>query len=203
MNNISKVDKLKVISFFNTVAESWDEATIRHEDIIKEILDNANVCERHDILDVACGTGVLIPDYLKRNVRSITAIDVSDAMIDICKEKYNDEKVDIICADIYEFDTDKRFDNIIVYDAFPHFADAKGLIEKLSGLLKNQGVLTVAHSTGRKRLDAHHKGCPEGVSVKLMHMKELEKIFSEYLSVEVAISKDDIYQITGRKINNI
>lgn len=60
------LDSNKVAEFFNKCAPYWDDNTIRDEEKIKLILDNANVKKGAKILDVACGTSVLIPDYLKR-----------------------------------------------------------------------------------------------------------------------------------------
>ena len=60
------MEKQDVISFFDQCASWWDEDMIRNEDIIATILDNSGIKEGLHILDVACGTGVLFPDYLKR-----------------------------------------------------------------------------------------------------------------------------------------
>jgi demethylmenaquinone methyltransferase/2-methoxy-6-polyprenyl-1,4-benzoquinol methylase len=48
------------------------------------------------VLDVACGTGVLFPDYLARNVKSVTGIDLSPAMIDVAKVKYSDPRITLV-----------------------------------------------------------------------------------------------------------
>ena len=53
---------------------------IRSAAIIGKILDGAGVAAGKDVLDVACGTGVLFPDYLQRQVGSLTAIDISPEM---------------------------------------------------------------------------------------------------------------------------
>ena len=65
------IEKKEVIEFFDRLASDWDAGLIRNEEIINTILDNAGVTAGKDVLDVACGTGVLIPDYLKRKVRSL------------------------------------------------------------------------------------------------------------------------------------
>ena len=79
------MDKQSVKEFFDRLAPQWDAEMIRSDEIIGLILDNAGVAEGKDILDVACGTGVLIPDYLWRNVRSVTAIDLSPKMVELAK----------------------------------------------------------------------------------------------------------------------
>ena len=60
------IETEEVIAFFNRLAPDWDAEMIRNDAVIDVILDNARVTGGKDVLDVACGTGVLIPDYLKR-----------------------------------------------------------------------------------------------------------------------------------------
>ena len=60
---------------------------MRNEAVIGQILDNAGIRPGVSVLDVACGTGVLIPDYLKRGAAQITAIDIAPEMVRIAREK--------------------------------------------------------------------------------------------------------------------
>ena len=78
------IDKKEVIEFFDKCAPGWDACMIRNDDIIQMILDNAGVKKDSRVLDVACGTGVLIPDYLSRDVSAVTAIDISSE-IHLCR----------------------------------------------------------------------------------------------------------------------
>ena len=193
------MDKKDVIEFFNDCAPNWDSNMIRNEAVISKILDNAKINEGKDILDVACGTGVLFPDYLKRNVKSLTGIDISPKMIDIAKSKFDDEIVSIICGDVEEFSFDKKYDAVVVYNAFPHFPNPERIIAKLSTLVKQGGTVTVAHGMSRAMLKKHHSGAAKHVSIGLMHEDELADIFSKYLKVTVKISNDEMYQIVGIK----
>ena len=74
------MEKKDVIEFFDRCAGTWDADMIKSDEIIGKILDNAEVRENMDILDVACGTGVLFPYYLDRNVASVTGIDIAPKM---------------------------------------------------------------------------------------------------------------------------
>ena len=60
------IETKEVIEFFDRLAPGWDAEMIRSDEIINTILNNAEVTEGKDVLDVACGTGVLIPDYLRK-----------------------------------------------------------------------------------------------------------------------------------------
>lgn len=192
--------KEDVIEFFDRCAATWDADMIKSDVIIGKILDNAEIGAGQDILDVACGTGVMFDYYLARNAASVTGIDISSQMAKIAAEKYAAEpKVRVICADVEEYDFDRKFDRIVVYNAFPHFPDPKGLIKTLAGLLKDGGRLTVAHSMSRQAIDNHHSGEASKVSNGLMSADELKRIFDAHFAVEVVISNDHMYQLSGVK----
>ena len=189
-----------VIAFFDRLAPQWDADMIRHDDIISFILDNAAVGPGKDILDVACGTGVLFPDYLARGVASVTAVDIAPEMVKIAARKFPQENVTVLCGDVETLPLDRKFDCIMVYNAFPHFPEPARLVERLAGLLKEGGTLTVAHGMSRRQIDNHHSGTASRVSVGLMDENALAAIFRRHLKLTVKISDDRMYQVTGQKV---
>lgn len=194
------MDKKDVIAFFDHCASTWDAGMIKDDRIIETILDNAEVTAGMDILDVACGTGVMFPYYLNRGVASVTGVDIAPEMAKIAAGKYeNDSRVQVVCADVEEVQFDRQFDAIVVYNAFPHFPDPRKLIKTLSSLLKEGGRLTVAHGASREAIDNHHKGSASKVSNGLMSADSLKKLFEPYLQVEIVISNDRMYQVSGVK----
>lgn len=193
------MNKKDIIKFFDSCAPEWDANMVRSDEIIGIILDNAKVSEGKKILDVACGTGVLFPDYLKRNVKSVTGVDISPKMTEIAENKFSQENIKIICGDVEELDAEELFDCAVVYNAFPHFPNSDSLIKKLSSLVKAGGTVTVAHGMSRKALDRHHSGPASKVSSGLMSEDDLAEIFSKYLTVTHKISDDNMYQVAGVK----
>lgn len=191
------MEKQDIIDFFDEHAHHWDDDMIRNDDVINTILDNAGVAEGLTVLDVACGTGVLFPDYLSRNVKSVTGIDISPKMAEIANGKFEQDNITVICGDVEETDFTELFDCVVVYNAFPHFIDPDRLLKKLSELVKVGGAVTVAHGMSRKMIDNHHSGAAHKVSAGLMSEDELAEIFSKYLKVTVKISDDKMYQVTG------
>ena len=192
------MNKQDVIAFFDRLAPGWDADMIRSDVIIGAILDNAGVVEGKQVLDVACGTGVLFPDYVNRKVAGVTAIDISPEMAKIAAEKFPGQ-VSVLCGDVETTDFDRKFDCIMVYNAFPHFPDPENLIRVLSGHLNPGGTLTVAHGMSRAAIDHHHEGPASKVSMGLMHEDDLAAIFEKQLTVTVKISNDHMYQVTGQK----
>ena len=193
------MDKKSIIEFFNRLAPQWDADMIRSDEIVGIILDNACVGEGQDVLDVACGTGVLIPDYLARDVASVTGIDISPEMAAIAGKKFPEDKVRIICGDVEEEDFGTLFDRIVIYNAFPHFPEPERLIARLAGLLREGGILTVAHGMSAEKINHHHSGTANTVSRELPEAEDLAELFSRYLKVKTVISDDRMYQVAGVK----
>jgi demethylmenaquinone methyltransferase/2-methoxy-6-polyprenyl-1,4-benzoquinol methylase len=192
------IETKEVIEFFDRLASGWDAEMVRSDEIIRIILDNAGVTAGKNVLDVACGTGVLVPDYLKRGVASVTGIDISPKMVEIARSKFPQESVTILCGDVETAAFDRQFDCIVVYNAFPHFPDPERLIRTLAGLLTPGGALTVAHGMSREKIDAHHHGSASHVSNGLMPAEDLAAIFGTVLNVTVIRSDERMYQIVGR-----
>ena len=189
------MEKKDIAEFFDRCAPWWDADMIRNEGIIAAILDNGGIREGLDVLDVACGTGVLFPDYLSRGVASVTGIDISPEMAKIAAGKF--PQVKVICGDVEETDFGKQFDAVMVYNAFPHFPNPAKLIESLAKLVKPGGRLSVAHSMSRAQLQQHHSGRASKVSIDLIHEKDLAALFDPFFDVEVIISNDRMYQVAG------
>ena len=188
------MEKKDVIEFFDRCAPWWDDDMVRNEQIIDAILLNGGIKQGIDVLDVACGTGVLFADYLKRDVASVTAIDISPEMAKLAAAKF--PQVNVICGDVESYDFGRQFDAVMVYNAFPHFPDPAKLIERLATLVKPGGKLTVAHGMSRAALTNHHKRAGK-VSIDLLHEKELAAIFEAYFDVDVVISTELMYQVSG------
>ncbi len=191
------MEKNAVIDFFDRCAASWDDEMIRSDDVIRRILDNGGIREGIDVLDVACGTGVLFPDYFARGVASLTGIDISPKMAQRAREKFPDAAV--ICGDVETWPFERRFDAVMVYNAFPHFPDPARLIGVLAGLVKPGGRLSVAHGMSREKIEAHHAGAASGVSIGLLDERELAGLFAPWFDVDVTISDDEMYQVAGTR----
>ena len=191
------LDKTEIIDFFNEMAPHWDAEMIRNEAAIRSILDLGGIRPGIRVLDVACGTGVLFPDYMVRGVSSITGIDISSEMVRIAQEKF--PVVDVICGDAGTYGFGCDFDAIMIYNAFPHFDDPHGLLHNLCDHLKPGGRLTVAHGMSRAALDKHHSGGALKVSVGLMSENDLAAMMEGHLHVDVKISDDEKYIVSGVK----
>ena len=194
------IELTQVIAFFDRLAPGWDGGMVRDEAVIAAILDAANVAPGAHVLDVACGTGVLIPDYLGRGAASVTAIDVSPQMIRIAREKFaGEDRVRFLCGDAQGWDFGRRFDCILIYNAFPHFSDPAALLGHLCAFLQPGGTLTVAHGMSREKINAHHSGSARPVSHPLPPAEEVAALFAPHLQVTCVRSDERMYLVTGTR----
>ena len=190
------MNKKDVIDFFDRLAPAWDDMQVRNEEVIAEILFKGGIRDGVRVLDVACGTGVLFPDYKKLGA-DVTGIDISPEMVKIAKEKFPDAEV--VCGDVLDFSFSEKFDAVMIYNAFPHFANRELLFENLSRYLKENGRITVAHGMSREALIKHHSGSAQKISTILPEPDELAEIMKPYFEVDTKISTDEIYIVSGKK----
>ncbi|MBO7319723.1 MAG: class I SAM-dependent methyltransferase [Clostridia bacterium] len=190
------MEKNKIIAFFDDMASDWDAMQVRNEDVIAEILQKGGIIRRTKVLDVACGTGVLFPDYISLGAE-VTGIDISANMAEKAREKYPDIKV--ICGDAAEYSFEDAFDAVMIYNAFPHFTDPDKLIKNLSAALREKGRFTVAHGMSEKELAKCHSTVAKDVSLPLPSKERLADIMSDIFDVDVMISDDEKYIVSGLK----
>ena len=182
----------KVKDFFNSVA-----ITYTHNDSIEidELLDSLKLERFPRIMDLGCGKGIISDKLLKRNKGEVIAVDLSDKMIEFAKEANKDSKVKFVNADFYEFSDNQPFDMIICFDAFPHFLDVDGFVNKTASLIKKDGQLIIAHDIGRAQLNEHHHAHALGVSRPLNDPIIEAKRFEKYFDVIIANEGDNYYHI--------
>ncbi|MDR1664228.1 MAG: class I SAM-dependent methyltransferase [Clostridiales bacterium] len=191
------MNKQDVIAFFDRRAADWDATVERDDKKIAAILHFAGIEKGVSVLDVACGTGVLIPDYLARGVKKITAVDISPGMIAAAKAKCDDPRVEFIHGDIETAEFPERFDACVVYNAFPHFPDPAALIKALAGKLNANGRLTVAHGASREIINDGHSGAASQVSTGLISAEDTAALFEKYFDVDTVVSDENIYAVSG------
>ena len=144
---------------------------------------------------MACGTGVLFPDYQRRGVASLTGIDLSPEMAARAGEKY--PWATVLCGDAEETDFSRQFDAVVIYNAFPHFPKPERLLERLCGVLRPGGRLTVAHGMSRQALLRHHSGAASRVSLELPEAETLAALLGRWLTVDTVVSDEEKYIVSG------
>ena len=97
-----------------------------------------NLVEGKKILDVGCGTGLLSKTLQDKNY-DVMAIDNDGKAIEIAKKK----GITGFVADIGGWQTDEKFDCIILGDVLEHIDDDKSVLRKVHGILTHNGCIVV------------------------------------------------------------
>ena len=184
-----------IVDFFDNRAASWDDELVVDSQVINRILDEGGVKQGSRVLDVASGTGILFEYYKERGVSSILGIDISPEMVKRAREKYPD--INVICADAGKHGFSEDFDTVMIHNAFPHFSEPDKVISNLLTALKKGGRLTVAHSASRAEIEKCHSTAAKKVSHSLPQADELASFLGAYLVVDVVISDDSMYMVSG------
>jgi len=156
-------------TYFNEQANTWDKRfhTPNLSSFLEKLVTQFGLEPGQNILDVGTGTGVLIP-YLIREVGpagSVTAIDYSENMIQICKTKHSHLKnVSIKLGNIEDnsFPTES-FDAVICFGLFPHLENKEKALQNINHTLKPSGKLVIAHALSSEELKAHHNNASSAV----------------------------------------
>ena len=102
------------------------------------------------VLDVGCGAGEPISRYLADQGLTVTGVDSSQAMIEICRQRLPDQSW--IVMDMRELALAKKFDGIIAWDSFFHLNpdEQRNCLRSFVRHLRTGGtlLLTVGHKAG-------------------------------------------------------
>ena len=156
-------------TYFNEQANTWDKRfhTPKLSSFLEKLVTQFGLEPGQNILDVGTGTGVLIP-YLIREVGpagSVTAIDYSENMIQICKTKHSHLKnVSVELGNIEDdsFPTES-FDAVICFGLFPHLENKEKALQNINHTLKPSGKLVIAHALSSEELKTHHNNASSAV----------------------------------------
>lgn len=190
--------KDKVAAFFDSAAENWDKANDADPAVLEKITDIAGVSEQKSVLDVGCGTGIMLPLYLGRRAGRITAVDISENMLGIAEKKFPCFGIDFVCADIVSFPCEEKFDCVITHNAFPHFLEQEKALARLKALTAPGGRLTIAHSISREDVIKCHENVPD-ISFVLPEASVLAESFGDGFENFTVISDDICYIVSAAK----
>ncbi len=159
------------LAWFNEKAAIWDSVAMEEtRRRLKEVILSLNISSNSTVLDVATGTGLLLP-WLKEAVKPagrLVAFDFSPEMIARAREKCPDD-IEFLVADVHSLElTDNTFDEVICNSAFPHFTDKPRAIAEMSRVLKKGGRLTICNPAPRDELNEFHKNLGGTVSQDML-----------------------------------
>lgn len=130
------------IATYQANAGAWDRQ--RYKGLFEQAwLDRFIAClpECGRVLDVGCGSGEPIAEYLISQGFELTGIDAAQAMIDICAKRFPD--ADWQTMDMRSLHLPDRFDGIVAWDSFFHLNqdEQRSVLQKFWQHLNSGGAL--------------------------------------------------------------
>lgn len=188
---------MDVKTYFDKMADTWDEDILPIDEVRRCIVFLSGVKEHTRVLDVACGTGAMFVALQEKNPEHITAIDVSEKMAEIAKNKVKDNPLfDVRCGDFFEIE-DEKYDCIMIYNAYPHFTDKEKLAAKVSQLLTPDGRFVVAHGAGKEVINLHHSNVPKEITSQLLSAQEECEYWKKCFNMDFLIDTQKFYMLSG------
>ncbi len=156
-------------AFFNRCASDWmavcyhgPDGRMRQEEdtAIRALLAAVPLGRSASILDVGCGSGVLVP-YLLAGLDDggrVVELDSAQGMIDENRRLHDDPRVRFVTGDLLGVELRMGpFDAAVCFSCFPHFDDKPAALAALHDRLRPGGVLAIAHTMSCAEMNDFHR----------------------------------------------
>lgn len=191
--------------FFDSRAKVWDSERDPQEDArLNRVVALAEVLWGQAVLDVATGTGVLIPHLLEAIGPSgrITGLDLSRGMLEMARRKAFPPNVTLVQANVHNIPLpETSFDRVICNAALPHFEDFPQSLKEMVRILKPGGVLVISFPIGREAVNKIHQNVGGAVKNHRVPMPEMmvEMLKQAGLIKIWVIDEPEFYLAFGKK----
>ena len=201
---------------FNAEAAQWDQNPSVHtasalalQSILSHIPSLQSRQQTLDVLEIGCGTGIL-SFLIAPHVRSLTAVDTAQGMIDALKVKLN-AKPDVrnilpVAAELEDPNDpilsldpvtqspvkERRLDLIISHLVLHHISSLQSILKTMHGCLKEGGqiALTDFEDFGPEARRFHPEAKMEGVMRHGIAREEMERFMMEAGFVDVRVKRE-------------
>ena len=143
--------KQRTIAVWNEVApfyhKRWAKKEVGPFAVTKKLLDLSKIKNGDNVLDLACGTGLVTKKLIRKVGRNgqVYAIDSSESAIKIAKKWTGTSKnLHFVRADAEKVQFKTKFDAITCQYALFFFPDEQKVLKNMKNVLKKNGKITLA-----------------------------------------------------------
>lgn len=152
---------LGIRDFFNRRAADWDlTQDARERERGSAMVRSLGIAPGSAVLDVGCGTGVLLPHLLEAvgPGGSVCALDIAEEMLRVARRKLTRPNLQYLHADIAETPfLEESFDLVVCHNCFPHIWDKERAVREMFRVLRPGGRVVVSHTENRESINARHR----------------------------------------------
>ena len=173
--------------YFSEMGPDWDNIVGNDDERIRTLAGLLEMIKPNSggvVVDVGCGSGVLIPlieKYIGARGR-IIAVDPAEGMIEAARKKHGHfGNVEFRVGLIEELDIpENHADLILCFAVFPHIDDKQAALRRFREILKPDGKLYIFHVSDTRTLNEFHSGLDAPVRDDLMPGREsLDRMLKE------------------------
>jgi ubiquinone/menaquinone biosynthesis C-methylase UbiE len=94
------------------------------------------------IIDVGCGDGFFLEQLLAMGF-DCAGLDVSEPMIERCRQRISSERLELVCDVIQNYQPDRPFDAAVCGETLEHIEDDVAVLTHIHRVLKPRGILVL------------------------------------------------------------
>lgn len=141
---------------------------------------------RKSYLEIGGGHGLYL-NMAKRLLRgewSFTVVDISATSLEIARNFADNEGVSFVQADVFQLDDSYKADLIVMGEVLEHLEDPLAILQKLRGMLNEDGVLFITTPTNAPAIDHIYLFRNRAEIRDLIHAAGLEIVTEKCFSSE-------------------
>ncbi len=193
--------------FFNERAATWNAAENRQKtDRLLEIFRQLHLPLRGPVLDVGCGTGILLP-VLRRVLAEDAAVVELDSAREMLRHHVGRQYREVqpfapVNGDALQLPFGPAvFQSVICFAVFPHLPDHGAALREIDRVLKPAGRLLILHLMGSAELNRMHSAAGMAVANDLLvpAAKLAQRLESRGFRVRETAENPDLYLILAEK----
>lgn len=199
----------KTREFFDNYADRWDEVNRydRSGSDFNGLIDKLGLTEGSKVVDLGCGTGVLVPYLLDRVGGSglIYAVDVSEKMLKQLSGKFANRNIKTLPLKAEQLSSiEDMVDAVICFSTFPHIDDKPKALQEIAKVLNPKAKLLIAHFSSRKEINDFHAGLSEPICRHVLPDGDKMKDMLEKAGFEIVSMTDESsrYELLAEKRND-
>ena len=193
--------------WFDQLAATWDHI-LTAEDVVRlrRILGRVDMAVGSRVLDLGCGTGVLLPILLDRlgSDGQVISMDISAEMLRSARAKFCSAHWLQADGQTLPF-LGQVFDWIVCNSTFPHFLDKAAALRDMRRVLKDGGRLLICHPRGREAVNAIHQSMGGAVANDLLPAEpEMRTLLVEadLENAEICDRPDQYWVLASKPLSN-